>query len=219
MKTLFIFTLSGLCLSFIGNEPSALSGKRMNVLYLGLDNPITIAHPKYSCDRLVVRLEPESLARLEPVACGRYQIKLKKRNRHGLKVLVYKDNVKDKNLLSSQNFRTLKIASPVVSLNGAVGPHISREALLKVTEVQVRIPGIVYDGINYRVSSYDYIFKQKGGVLIRGTSSSQQLPVELIEAISEVKEDDLLIITNVYADAPGLGKVPLAGSLVFTAQE
>lgn len=219
MKTLFIFILSGLCFSFIGNEPSALSSKRMNVLYLGLDNPITISHPKYSCDRLVVRLEPESLARLEPAGCGKYHLKLLRRDRHGINLLVYKDQVKPRNLLSRQSFRTLKIPRPVASINGATGPHLSVEELLKATEVEVECPGLVYEGINYQVSRFDFMYKPIKGKMLRGTSYSEQFPENMLKAISQPKEDDLLIVTGIYAESPSLGELPLAGSLVFKIKE
>jgi len=219
LKVLFTIALSLHFLSFKGDEPSAFSSDRMNVIYLGLDNPITVAHPRYSCDRLIVKLEPESLGRLEPIGCGKYHLKLLRRDRKGINLLVYRDKVKAKNLLSKEHFRTLKVPRPQASIGGAMGPTLRTEELLAASEVQVAIPGFIYEGINYQVSRYDFIYKPVKGELSRGISYSAQFPESLQKAIAQPANGDLLIISSIYLEALGLGKTPLPGSLVFTIKE
>lgn len=216
MKVLLLF----LGFSLVGFSTSSIEMEALNVLYLGLDNPITLSHPKYSCDRLKLVIEPESLATVTPEGCGRYLIKLRKRDRKGLKVSVYKDVVKPRKLLSQETFRTLEVPSPNCSLNGLTGPHISPEQLAAVREVDVDLPAFPYKGIQYRLSAFDYLFKTYKGETLRGTvQNSASFPDEAIQAFTNAKEEDLLIVFSMYAVAPGLGKVPLAGALVFTVKE
>lgn len=219
LKASWIIVIFIICTSFSGNDPSALSLQRMNVLYLGLDNPISISHPRYGCDKLILKLEPESLATLEPTACGEYKVKLKRRDRHGLNLLVYKNRVSDRTLLSKQNFRTLKVPTPIANFNGRTGGNITKEQLAKVKGVEIALSGFVYGDIRYEVSSYDYIYKPKKGDLIRGTKYGDgTFSNELLDKCLQAQEGDLIIISGIYANARSIGKVPLAGSLVFTVK-
>ena len=219
VRILLLALVLALCTSFTGNDPSALSLTRMNVLYQGFDNPISISHPKYGCDKLILKLEPESLATLNQTACGQYHIKLKRRDRHGLNLLVYKNRVSEGSLLSKQNFRTLKMPTPFASFNGRTGGDITKDQLAKVKAIKIELPGFVYGDVQYEVTSYDYIFKPKKGDMTRGTQhDSDELPEELLRRFLDVEEGDLIIVSGIYAYAKGLGKVPLSGALVFTVK-
>jgi hypothetical protein len=120
--------------------------------------------------------------------------------------------------MGSQNFRTLKVPSPTPSLNGNGGGNMSTGALKAVKIVSVTLENFVFEGIRYKVTSFDYIYKPARGNLIRGTENSQGIPNQLKAAFANAKRGDLLIISGINASAPGLGKVPVAGSLVYNIQ-
>jgi hypothetical protein len=204
-----------LCVFSFSGDDGALQVSKINVLYMGLDNPISISHPRIKCENLIVKLEPESLATLEQTGCGEYKVKLKKRDRKGINIVVYKKREKDKNLLAKMNFRTLKVPSPVASIGGHTEGTISVQELASVTEVNVDLPNFSYEGIQYEITGFDFIYKPVEGNLIRATTTSSNFPNVALEKFNAAQKEDLLIVSGIYANAPGLGKMPLAGSIVL----
>jgi len=199
--------------------PAIISADAMNVVYMGLDNPVSISVPGFEPDKINASMTPGGLGSLVKKGPGKYVAKITKRDRKGVNINV---SVKmpdgSTKSMGSQNFRTLKVPSPTASLNGNTGPTISTGALTAVKVVSVVLENFVFEGIRYKTTQFDYIYKPTRGNLIRGTANSQAIPNQLKASFSNAKRGDLLIISGIYASAPGLGKVPLAGSLVFTVQ-
>ncbi|MBI1184238.1 gliding motility protein GldM [bacterium] len=199
--------------------PAIISADKMNVVYQGLDNPISISVPGFEPDRIIATMTPGNLGDLVKEGPGKYIAKIKQRGTKGVDINV---SVKlpdgSTKTMGSQNFRTLKVPSPIASLNGNQGPDISTGALSAVKIVSVQLENFVFEGIRYKVSKFDYIWKPARGTLLRASERGQEIPNQLRAAFSNAKRGDLLIISGIYATAPSLGEVPLAGSLVFTVQ-
>jgi gliding motility-associated protein GldM len=199
--------------------PAIISADKMNVVYQGLDNPISISVPGFEPSMISASMSPASVGELVKEGPGKYVAKIKGRERNGVNINV-SVKMPDGSIKSmgSQNFRTLKVPSPTASLNGNQGPNMSTGALQAVKVVSVTLENFVFEGIRYKVVGFDYIYRPARGNLIKGTENSQNIPNQLRAAFSNAKRGDLLIISGIYASAPGLGKVPLAGSLVFNVQ-
>ena len=120
--------------------------------------------------------------------------------------------------MGSQNFRTLKVPSPSPSLNGNGGGTMSTGALKAVKIVSVTLENFVFEGIRYKVTNFDYMYKPSRGNLIRGSEKSNTMPNQLKAAFANAKRGDFLVISGIQASAPGLGKIDVAGSLVYNIQ-
>lgn len=199
--------------------PAIISADKMNVVYQGLDNPISISVPGFEPDKISASMSPGGIGTLVKQGSGKYIAKITKRDRKGVNITV---SVKlpggGSKTMGSANFRTMKVPSPNASLNGNQGPTISTGALQAVKVVSVTLENFVFEGIRYKTVAFDYIYKPQRGNLLRGTAKGNQIPNQLRAAFGNAKRGDLLIISGIYAQATGLGKVPLAGSLVFTVQ-
>jgi gliding motility-associated protein GldM len=199
--------------------PAIISADKMNVVYEGLENPMSISVPGFEPSQINASMTPAGLGTLKKVSPGKYSVLIKKRDRKGVNINV-SVRLPDGSTKSmgSQNFRTLKVPSPTPSLNGNGGGNMSTGALKAVKIVSVTLENFVFEGIRYKVTSFDYIYKPARGNLIRGTENSQGIPNQLKAAFANAKRGDLLIISGINASAPGLGKVPVAGSLVYNIQ-
>ena len=199
--------------------PAIISADKMNVVYQGLENPISISVPGFEPDKINASMTPGGFGTLVKKGPGKYVAKITKRSRKGVNINV---SVKlpggGSKTMGSATFRTMKVPSPNASLNGNQGPTISTGALQAVKVVSVTLENFVFEGIRYKTVAFDYIYKPQRGNLLRGTAQGQQIPNQLRAAFSNAKRGDLLIISGIYAQATGLGKVPLAGSLVFTVK-
>jgi hypothetical protein len=76
----------------------------------------------------------------------------------------------------------------------------------------------VFEGIRYNVTKFDYVWKPVRGNPLTESAKGAAIPNQLRAAFSAAKRGDLLIINAIYASSPGLGEVPLPGSLVFTVE-
>jgi gliding motility-associated protein GldM len=199
--------------------PAIISADKMNVVYEGLENPMSISVPGFEPSQINASMSPAGLGTLKKVSPGKYSVLIKKRDRKGVNINV---SVKlpdgSTKSMGSQNFRTLKVPSPTPSLNGNQGGNMSTGAIKAVKVVSVTLENFVFEGIRYKVTSFDYIYKPARGNLIRNSANSQAIPNDLRAAFANAKRGDLLIISGINASAPGLGKVPVAGSLVFNIQ-
>lgn len=199
IKYIFLLLISVLISSFSGGDKAALSTDAMNVLYIGLDNPITVRHAKIKCKNLIVIMEPESLATIEQTGCGKYNIKLKERSREGAKLLVYKNKVKEKNLLASLSYRTMNVPKLDVNIGGITKSFISKKELSAAKELNVEMLGFAYSGFKYELVSYDYLYKPKNGEIIRGSAQGAAFPTPLLTAFKNAEIGDQIIVSNIYA--------------------
>lgn len=199
--------------------PAIISADKMNVVYQGLDNPISISVPGFEPDKIIASMTPGDAGKLVKKGDGKYIAKITRRKRDGVNINVSVNLPGGKSKrMGSANFRTMKVPSPTASLNGNQGPNITTGELGAVRIVSVTLENFVFEGIRYKVSQFDYIYKPTRGQLQRGTAQGQAIPGNLKAQFSGAKRGDLLIISGIKAKAPGLGAVPLAGSLVYTVQ-
>jgi len=110
------------------------------------------------------------------------------------------------------------VPSPSPSLNGNGGGTMSTGALKAVKIVSVTLENFVFEGIRYKVTNFDYMYNPSRGNLIRGSEKSNNMPNQLKAAFANAKRGDFLVISGIQASAPGLGKIDVAGSLVYNIQ-
>ena len=194
----------------------AVSAEKMNVVYKGLDNPLKIVAENVPCKRLIVTTSDSSIATVKKMDdCG-YVLKVHKRDRSGIKVLVYKDDTSSKNLLNSQTFRTYKVPDPIASIHGKTGGSITPAELRVARKLSVIPPFFIYEGIRFRATSYNYrYFKDSLQSSISGKTKSDDFPTELRHWFGDSKTGDSLIIWNIKAKSPGIGEMHLKDRLEF----
>ena len=199
--------------------PAIISADKMNVVYAGLENPMSISVPGFEPKNISASITPSGYAVLKSQGNGKYIVDVKRRHPKGINVNV---SVKlpggGSKTMGSQTFRTMKVPSPIASLNGNMGPTISTGAIGAVKQLSVSMGDFVFEGIRYKVSKFDYIWKPARGQLLKGNASGNALPNQLRGAMSSAKRGDMLIISAIYAKEKRLGEVPLPGSLVFTVK-
>jgi len=199
--------------------PAIISADKMNVVYQGLDNPVSISVPGFEPSQINATVSPGGIGVLKKVSPGKYSLTITKRDQKGININV---SVRlpdgSSKSMGSQNFRTLKVPSPSPSLNGNGGGTMSTGALKAVKIVSVTLENFVFEGIRYKVTNFDYMYKPSRGNLIRGSEKSNNMPNQLKAAFANAKRGDFLVISGIQASAPGLGKIDVAGSLVYNIQ-
>lgn len=201
------------------NADATISATKMNVLYLGLENPIEISVPGYEPSAINASLSPSGYGTLTRVKPGQYIAKLKRRNKDGVKINVTVKTAEGKTIgKGNQMYRTMKVPSPYANINNKTGGTISAAELKVVRRVNATLSNFVFEGVKYRVTGYDYIYTPKRGNLIRASNKGASIPGQLKGAFTNAKRGDMLIISGVRASAKGVGEVNLPGALIFEIQ-
>jgi GldM C-terminal domain len=174
---------------FFAQNVTVIANEKLNVLYMGLDNPIAIAMEKVPADKLNVSIsEGNSIEKIED---GLYNVRV---NRSG-KVTVF---VEGNGSTAQKEFRVKPIPDPRPSLNvyNSVNGFLSIKEIKEATCV---VADIINFDINARciVESYSVVIKSISGESevfdIKGAGFNNAL----LKAFSNVKPNDYIMFYNI----------------------
>ena len=202
------------------STPAIVSATKMNVLYLGLENPISVSVPGFEPDRIQVSLSPASCGSLKRKGNGEYVAHITSRQSPKAKINV-SVRMPDGSTrgLSPQEFRIKKVPKPYFNINAKVGGNMSVAEIGTIKRVNATMdPEFVFGGVTYKVTKYDYLYRNSKGGIIRGTVNGNRINSALKGATSNARRGDMLIISSVYAKTKGVDATLLPGSMVFNVQ-
>lgn len=174
---------------------TVIANEKLNVLYMGLDNPVGIAMEKVPADKLNVSIsEGNSIEKREN---GIYNVRV---NRSG-KVTIF---VEGNGATAQKEFRVKPIPDPRPSLN----VYNSVNGVLSIKEIK-EATCVVADIINFDidarciVESYSVVIKSISGESevfdIKGAGFNNAL----LKAFSNVKPNDYIMFYNISTRCPG----------------
>lgn len=202
------------------STPAIVSATKMNVLYLGLENPISVSVPGFESERIQVSLSPASCGKLSRKGDGEFIAHITNRQSPVAKINVaVRMPDGSTRSLSPQEFRIKKVPKPYFNINAKVGGKMSVAEIGTVKRVNATMdPEFVFGGVTYKVTKYDYLYRNSKGGIIRGTVTGNKVAGELKSATSSARRGDMLIISSVYARTKGVEPALLPGSMVFNVQ-
>ena len=197
MKTIFkmsFFLLMSLFSfqSFSQNETKAvIASELMNVFYIGIDNPINIAVPGITNDKINVAITNGTIKKDN----GRYIVQVT--NPSDVTISVSVDN----KVVSSSIFRVKTIPDPIVIIGDL--PHfkfsITKEELLKAGELNV-VLNLPFE-IKYIISSFSFSYLINGlftDINVAGNKFSQAV----INGINSTIVGEKITFENIKAIGP-----------------
>lgn len=181
---------------------ATISADAMNVLYIGLDNPITIAVPGFAPERVSASLAgPGSLVKKSN---NSYHAKVTTRGEITINVSVKMDDGSTRSM-GSQKFRVRKIPMPVAQLgtlqNGAT------ETVGTIRANASRIygslgEGFAYEDVRYTVTQYVFVLVPKRGEMKSIPGNGAILSPGITQLIAGLKSGDRILVDNIKANGP-----------------
>jgi len=185
-------------------KPSAtVSADKMNVVYRGLDNPLSASAPGFTNDKVSLSSSGGgSLIRRSP---GHYVFKPTKGGRQ--KEVTFYVSAKTKSgqtqRLGSFKYRIKNLPSPAIRIAGRSEGKIAKSALLLNPKLVAQLDNFLFEGVRYRVLSYEiYVTHPTRGKLINARVNGSSFPGKVIAKIRKAPKKTLLIIRNVWVDGP-----------------
>ncbi|MEA3496400.1 MAG: GldM family protein [Bacteroidota bacterium] len=204
------------------NEKQELSSPvvsvdKMNVLYIGLDNPISVAVPGIASEKLV--LEPD-FGTIKDTN-GNYtwdisDIDKNKKEVH-LKIFVKIDEENEK-LAGEKTFRVENVPEPKASVNDVSIGYFAKEKVADIDSLKIILANFVYDEQLYLdVTKFRFVYNRLEGnsSLINSRGSCLSEKTKELLASSEPQKGDRIIIDNIYAETPNKGEVRIPSIIIL----
>lgn len=183
---------------------TAVAATKMNVLYLGVDNPIAIATSGYDPSEIRVSIDNGTISGEK----GQYVVRPAKTGEANVTVL-YKEKE-----IQKSTFRVKTVPDPVAKVAGIKGAGaIDKHILLEQKEVVADMENFDFD-LRFKTISFSVV-ANIGGNSITKVSKSSKFTQEQYDLIKKVKPGQKVYIEDVKAVGPD-GSIRLLPPIALT---
>ncbi len=184
----------------VAPKVAVVSPTKMNVLYVGLDNPLNLSVPGVAQSDIVATVDGPGV--LKKASDGSYTLQV---DQPGKKTKVKVSAKIDGKMMAmgEQEFRIKRVPDPVVKLDGIVDPGPAGKAMITARKGLVATMGdFIYDGVQWRVVSFTATIR-KGQDVIPVDNTGAVLNEKTKTLINGLKKGDALFFDNIIAQGPG----------------
>ncbi|MBO6517029.1 MAG: gliding motility protein GldM [Bacteroidia bacterium] len=185
---------------------ATISATKMNVLYIGVKNDISVGVPGVNPNDVTVSMTG---GRISKVGKNKYVATCTNR---GKAIISASAKMSDGSTrrVGSAEYRVKKLPKPIGMWGGiASGTPSPKPALLAQRAVIASMgEGFVLDGISYKVQSFQFVHAPKRGEAFITKGRGQAISGAMHGAIRRAKRGDRIIVDQIRAVGPG-GKVTL----------
>lgn len=175
----------------------SVSPTAMNVLYIGIDNPIsiTVSGSKDS-DVSAVMSSNGSVKR----KANSWIATVTKQGKTTIDVYGVIDN--EKKLIGKQEFRAKRIPDPIPTLDGVeYGNSIKKARLVKHNAVLAKLKNFEFE-VGFKIVSFDFLLKSGNDIKSVNGVKSTLFSKRVKDLLKSTKKKDVIFFQNIYAVGP-----------------
>ena len=192
----------------------------MNVLYLGIDNPVQVSVAGYPPSQVTATTSNGTISTVNR-AKGEYIIKPKRltnTNTPIVSLFVTRDG--KRTLMGRVDFKVKNVPDPIIMCGGKLDGTISRDELVAGQQLVAKMKDFPFDrkALSYGVISYDVVAYFKGNRRNIKTVKGQKFTKEVKDAIRTTASGQTVTFSNIKVKLrpPAVGPVVKKGSITFT---
>ena len=186
-------------------QEAVVAADKMNVFYVGIDNPISIAVPNTSNDNLLVTIDNQ--ATIQKMSDGKYIVRV---IRTGQVNITIEANGKT----TTKQFRVKAIPDPVVRIGNQKGGIISIEQMKSIEGIVARIENFDINA-GCSIQSYTIVLQPKNNEVYQINVSGPLFPKEFKDRFKTLKANDVVNFLEIKVRCPGDNTSRNLGSLSF----
>lgn len=187
-------------------QPSAtIAADAMNVLYIGLDNPMSISVPGVTPGNTSV--SAGAGISLRKLSDGKYVATVSAGQKESSISVSAKMPDGTSKRMGEQKFRIKTVPKPVAQLGTLVSGNYNRGEIGMQSYLYAYLDGFVFDGVKFTVTKYQVIFMPKRGYMEEASVSGNGTAA-IKGFANKAKTGDMLVIQGIRATGPG-GEKPL----------
>lgn len=202
--------------SFTALKPLAvISATKMNVVYIGLDNPISVSVPGYSAAQTSVVCGPGGRLRPDPALKGGYLLTVDGSQREIEITASVKDPKGQTKKMGIQKYRVRQIPKPTPMLGSIEqsGP-VSAGLLKSASFVFANLKDFAFEGIKFTPFEYYIIIQPKKGESRALKGNAPAVTPEMRAALGNLRTGDRVTLAQIKANGPaGPVVIPTALSM------
>jgi len=184
-----------------------ISADKMNVLYQGLDNPVSVSVPGFTPEQVTASVSG-GVATWKSLGKGNYSCIPSDRTRDLDINCIVKNGTKT-STMGSKHFRVRQVPNPVVYVGAKDGGNLMRGEIPLLNAVTAQLPNFAFEGLNYTVLGFTFAVAPKSpanGTFYSEAISGNRLTPNAKNRLTSVKSGDIVIVTEVKTKCPD-GKV------------
>ncbi|ASZ10077.1 gliding motility protein GldM [Chitinophaga pendula] len=181
----------------VGASTTSISADKMNVLYIGLQNPISISAAGVPAESVSASISGGSISKS---GAGTYVVTVSNPGKATINVVANVDG-KSKSL-GTKEFRVKLIPDPVLKVG------VNKSGVMKAADFKVQgglradLENFEFEGVKYDVIGYRVGIDAKGRDYVEGDANSAYWPASAAAAIRSVRPGDQVYFDNVKVKGP-----------------
>ena len=178
-------------------RPSAVvSPDKMNVLYIGVNNPISVSAPGTPTDKVKVTMSGGSISG----SAGKYNVKVSSPGTARISVSAEVAPGKTQTL-STTEFRVKRIPDPIAQFAGKTGGAMATVAIKAQNAIFAKLDNFDFDA-SFKVTKFSLIIAKPRADAIVLSTSGNQLSSAMKSAMNGITPGSRVIFDNIIAVGP-----------------
>lgn len=199
---------------FVAAPSATISPTKMNVLYIGVENPISVSVPGANSKDVNVSATGAGIS-LRKVKDGEYVATVKSQGKASINVTA---NMGGKNMnMGTMDFRCKVIPKPTAMVGTYTGGRIPKESLLTQGGLRVSMEGFDFP-VRYTVTSFTMAFNTGGDAHAPIQATGSQFTAEMKAQLAKLRRGNKVYIENIRAKGPDGEKAVGNPQMIFTIQ-
>ncbi len=182
---------------FVARPSATISADKMNVVYVGLDNPVSISVPGVPAGEESISI---SGAQYSNKGRGNYIIRPNK-NARRVNINVFAEIGGERRKMGDKEFRIQTVPDPIPKVAGRSSGSISSGLLKAAPYVVADLENFLFEGVKYRVVSFEFQ-ANINGLLQTASCQGNQLNNKAIGLLQRVQRGSKIFFDNIKARGP-----------------
>ena len=185
---------------FLAARPSmTVSATKMNVFYIGVDNPVSISVPGYGNAQINPTISQGTLTR---TGDGIWNVKVPAGSKGIAKISISVNSDKGPVSIGSTDYRIKRVPNPIATIANMYSGTIDKNVLLAAGAVIPKMPEDFEFDLSFKIVRFDFVGSKGGGDLTKESSTSGSLTTPMKNFINNSKRNDKIWIENIVAVGP-----------------
>lgn len=199
---------------YIGTTGASLALDKMNVFYIGVDNPVTVSGSGYNIEDITLSIPA---AKLTKTTKNQYIVTVDgpPSPKEGIPYTISgKNKAGGQDKIMEGRIRVKMLPTPTALLNKSTGGSMEAH-VLKAQFGPYASLGDDFDfAVKFEILSYDIVLVPKEGWAANGSNKGSKLAGEAKEIINRARPGDMVLFNNIRAKGPD-GKVRSLNSITI----
>ncbi|MDD5569776.1 MAG: GldM family protein [Bacteroidales bacterium] len=186
------------------NNVFAVSTSKLNVLYIGLDNPVEIAVCNLNFNQISATIDNGEIKKNED---STWTVRVYSYGNAVIKI--FADNNGKKEYIGERIYRVKQIPDPVPMIVGSKEGYIEKNSILIAPYLIAVLKDFLFDGVKFTIVSFEFSTLGEKGMLFTRNLTGSQLSQECLDKCMSARPGQKIFFDNIIAKGPDGIKRPL----------